>query len=145
LWLNKPRKFIISHIRAKPTIVSRVGMLCTRYRDTVNYLSNNEDYNIDPNTYAGEFFQEDGLDGTFQIDLTEAMVMKLDNERIDNDDAGDEVHNVKDLELLERLRLDNDSDDDSVPPMEIDGDYIDTRDSDDETYDPANPDHDDYF
>ena len=29
--------------------------------------------------------------------------------------------------------------------MEIDGDYIDTRDSDDETYDPANPDHDDYF
>ena len=29
--------------------------------------------------------------------------------------------------------------------MEIDGDYIDTHDSDDETYDPANPDHDDYF
>ena len=108
-------------------------------------VPNNEDYNIDPNTYAGEFFQEDGLDGTFQIDLTEAMGMEQDNERIDNDDAGDEVHNVKDLELLERLRLDNDSDDDSVPPMEIDGDYIDTRDSDDETYDPANPDHDDYF
>ena len=108
-------------------------------------VPNNEDYNIDPNTYAGEFFQEDGLDGTFQIDLTEAMGMELDNERINNDDAGDEVHNVKDLELLERLRLDNDSDDDSVPPMEIDGDYIDTRDSDDETYDPANPDHDDYF
>ena len=78
-------------------------------------------------------FQEDGLDGTFQIDLTEAMRMEQNNERIDNDDAGDEVHNVKDLELLERLRLDNDNDDDSVPPMEIDGDYIDTRDSDDET------------
>ena len=108
-------------------------------------ISHNEDYNIDPNTYAGEFFQEDGLDGTFQIDLTEAMGMEQDNERIDNDDAGDEVHNVKDLELLERLRLDNDTDDDNVPPMEIDGDYIDTRDSDDETYDPANPDHDDYF
>ena len=29
--------------------------------------------------------------------------------------------------------------------FKIDGDYIDTRDSDDETYDPANPDHDDYF
>ena len=28
------------------------------------------------------------------------MGMELDNERIDNDDAGDEVHNVKDLELL---------------------------------------------
>ena len=98
-------------------------------------------FQICPNTYAGEFFQEDGLDGTFQIDLTEAMGMEQDNERIDNDDAGDEVHNIKDLELLERLRLDIDS----VPPMEIDGDYIDTRDSDDEIYDPANPDHDEYF
>ena len=38
-----------------------------------------------------------------------------------------------------------DNDDDSVPPMEIDGDYIDTRDSDDETYHPANPDYGDYF
>ena len=28
-------------------------------------VPNNEDYNIDPNTYASEFFQEDGLDGTF--------------------------------------------------------------------------------
>ena len=101
-------------------------------------IPNNEDYNIDPNTYAGEFFQEDGLDGTFQIDLTEAMGMEQDNERIDNDDARDEVHNVKDLELLERLCLGNDSDDDSVPLVE-------TYNSDDETYDPANSDHDDYF
>ena len=35
---NRPRKFIISHTRAKPTTVLRVGMLCTRYRHTVNYL-----------------------------------------------------------------------------------------------------------
>ena len=108
-------------------------------------IPNNEDYNIDPNTYAGEFFQEDGLDGNFQIDLTEAMGMELDNERIDNDNVGDEVHNVKELELLERLRLVNDSDDDSVPPLEHGVDYIDTRDSDDETYDPSNLDHDEYF
>ena len=47
---------------------------------------------------------------------------------------------MKDLELLQRLHLGNDSDDD-IP----DHDSIDTRDSDDETYDPANPDHDDYF
>ena len=108
-------------------------------------VPNNEGYDIDPNTYAGEFFQEDGQEGSFQIDLTEAIGMELDNERIDNNDAGDEVHNVKDLELLERLRLGNDSNDDIVPPIELDGDYIDTRDSDDETYDPANPNHDDYF
>ena len=43
------------------------------------------------------------------------------------------------------ITLGNDSDEDSVPPLELDGDYIDTRDIDDETYDPANPDHDDYF
>jgi len=28
-------------------------------------IPNNEDYNIDPNTYVGEFFQEDGLEGSF--------------------------------------------------------------------------------
>ena len=28
-------------------------------------IRNNEDYNIDPNTYVGEFFQEDGLEGSF--------------------------------------------------------------------------------
>ena len=40
---------------------------------------------------------------------------------------------MQDLELLERLHLDNDSDDGSDPPLEHDVDYIDTRDSDDET------------
>ena len=58
------------------------------------------------------------------------------------EDAGDEVQNVKDLQMLERLHLDNDNDNiahsDSV-------DYFDMIDSDDETYDPANPDHEDYF
>jgi hypothetical protein len=39
LWLNRPRKCIISHTRAKPTNVYRVGTLCTRYRHTVDYLS----------------------------------------------------------------------------------------------------------
>ena len=67
--------------------------------------------------------------------------MEIDNERVVDEDAGDKVQNVKDLELLQRLHLGNDSDDD-IPDHD---DYIDTRDSDDETYDPANPDHDDYF
>ena len=33
---------------------------------------------------------------------------------------------MQDLQLLERLHLDNDSDDESIPPMEHDFDYLDT-------------------
>ena len=59
-----------------------------------------------------------------------------DDEMVDNEDAGEEVHNAKDLELLERLQLGDDNEDE-IP--------LDLRDSDDETYDPANLDEDDYF
>ena len=68
--------------------------------------------------------------------------MEVDNETVIEENAGDVVQNVKDLQMLERLHWDNDNDNiahsDSV-------DYFDMIDSDDETYDPANPDHDDYF
>ena len=107
-------------------------------------VPNNQDYNIDPNTYDGEFFQEDGLEGSFEIDLTKAQGMEVDNESDADEDTRDEVQNVKDLELLQWLHLSNDGDDD-IPPLEHGDDYIDMHDSDDETYDPANPDHDDYF
>ena len=63
-------------------------------------VPNNQDYNIDPNTYDGEFFQEDGLEESFEIDLTEAQGMKVDNESGADKEAGDEVQNIKDLELL---------------------------------------------
>src|SRR6185369_2772599 len=53
------------------------------------FVPNNEDYNIDPNTYIGEFFQEDGLQGSFQIDLTEAIGMEVGNESFVDKDAGD--------------------------------------------------------
>lgn len=106
-------------------------------------VPNNEDYNIDPNTYDGEFFQEDGIDGHFVIDLTEAQGMEVDNEHGADEDEEDEVQNARDLELLERLNLGNDGDD-GIPSPEYNDDYFNTRDSDDETYDPANPD-DDYF
>jgi hypothetical protein len=33
-------------------------------------VPNDEDYNLDPDTYDGEFFQEDGLEGRFEIDLS---------------------------------------------------------------------------
>ena len=108
-------------------------------------IPNNEDYNIDPNTYDGEFFQEDGLEGHFEIDLTKDIEIEVhDDEMVDDEDAGDEVRNAKDVELLERLQLDNDNEDE-IPPLEHWLEALDLRDSDDETYDPANPDEDDYF
>jgi len=106
-------------------------------------VPNNEDYNIDPNTYDGEFFQEDGLEGRFEIELTEDE--DVENEMLVDEDVGDVVENVNDLTLLEKLRLGNDSDDDDEPPLHQNSDYIEMRDSDDENYDPDNPDHDDYF
>ena len=106
-------------------------------------VPNDEDYNFNPHTYDGEFFQEEGLEGRFEIDLTEAIRMEVDNETVIEEDAGDEVQNVKDLQILERLHLDNDNDDNIAPSDSVD--YFDMVDSDDETYDPANPDHEDYF
>jgi hypothetical protein len=106
-------------------------------------VPNNEDYNFDPNTYDGEFFQEDGLEGTFEIDLTSLIEMEVDNERVVVEDDEDEVQNMKDLQLLERLNLDNDNDE-NIASVDSD-EYIDMADSDEETYDPANPDPDDYF
>ena len=106
----------------------------------------NENYNIDPNTYDGEFFQEDGLEGHFEIDLTRVIEMEVhDDEMVDDeDDVDEEVRNAKDLELLERLQLGDDNEDE-IPPLEHGLELLDLRDSDDETYDPANPDEDDYF
>jgi hypothetical protein len=38
LWLNRPCRCIIHHTRAKTKTILRVGLLCTRYICTVNYL-----------------------------------------------------------------------------------------------------------
>jgi hypothetical protein len=102
-------------------------------------VPNDEDYNFDPNTYDGEFFQEDGLEGRFEIDLTEADGM--DVETVVDEEEEDEVQNVKDLQMLERLHL-VDGNDDVDPSDTVEYDLID---SDDETYDPANPEYEDYF
>jgi hypothetical protein len=106
-------------------------------------VPNAKDYNFDANTYAREFFQEEGLEGRFEIDLTEAIEMEVDNDRVIDEDAGDEVQNAKDLQMLERLSLGNDNDVNIAPLDSVD--YLDNIDSDDETYDPANPNHEDYF
>jgi hypothetical protein len=69
--------------------------------------------------------------------------MEVDNEIVDDEDAGDEVQNEKDLQMLHWLRLGNDNED-NVPPSDS-VDYFNNVDSDDESYDPANPNHADYF
>jgi hypothetical protein len=97
-------------------------------------VPNDEDYNLDPDTYDGEFFQEDGLEGRFEIDLTEAIRMDVDIEMV-----VDEVQNVNDLVILEG----NDINDELAPSDGVD--YV-MVDSDVESYDPANPNtYEDYF
>jgi hypothetical protein len=101
-------------------------------------VPNNEDCNLDPDTYDGEFFQEDGLEGLFEIDLTEAIRMEVDIEMV-VDEEDDEVQNENDLVILEG----NDINDELAPSYGVDYEMID---SDDESYDPANPDtYEDYF
>ena len=112
------------------------------------------DYSINKNTNEVEFFQEDGLEGRFEIDLTDFIEMEVDNESetiIDEDDE-DEIDNANDLQLLERLQIGDDSGDDippidNIPPSDLGLDYDDTDDIDDVTNGPSNIplDDDDYF
>ena len=100
---------------------------------------NDDDYNFNANTYDGQFYQEDGLLGTFEIVLPEAIEMEVDNETVDDEVDGDVVVNAKDIAMLERLLLGND-DDDNIEPSDSVA-HLDNFDSDDETYDPN---HEDY-
>ena len=100
---------------------------------------NDDDYNFNANTYDGQFYQEDGLPGTFEIVLPEAIEMEVDNETVDDEVDGDVVVNAKDIAMLERLLLGND-DDDNIEPSDSVA-HLDNFDSDDETYDPN---HEDY-
>jgi hypothetical protein len=95
-------------------------------------VPNDEDYNLDPDTYDGEFFQEDGLEGRFEINLTEAIGMDVDIEMV-VDEEDDEVQNENDLVILEG----NDINDELAPSDGVDYEMVD---SDDESYDPGNPD-----
>jgi hypothetical protein len=63
-------------------------------------VPNDEDYNLDRDTYDGEFFQEYGLEERFEIDLTEAIRMEVDIEMV-VDEEDDEVQNENDLVILE--------------------------------------------
>jgi hypothetical protein len=109
-----------------------------------------EDYiPTNPNTHDVEFYQEDGLEGSFEIALPGPMFMEVDNDRADDQDDGDEVQNANDLRMLDRLHLDDDDSEGVEVVPNLDNlenlAYLDNGDSDDETWDPANPSEDDYF
>jgi len=69
-------------------------------------VPNDDDYNFDPKTDSGEFYQPEGLEGSLEIDITSLMGMEVDND-IDEDE-GVEVQNAKDLRMLERWRIERD-------------------------------------
>jgi hypothetical protein len=60
-------------------------------------IPNDDDYNFDPRT--DEFYQPQGLEGSFKIDISTLMSMEEDNDI--NDDEGDDMQDAKDLLLLE--------------------------------------------
>jgi hypothetical protein len=100
---------------------------------------NDDDYNLNPPTDNEEFYQQDeGLPGMLEIDLTEDIEMEVDEEWIVDEEAADEVHDPRDLKMLDGLQLDNDSDEDEAV------DDLEALDSDDETYRRNNPDHEEY-
>jgi hypothetical protein len=98
---------------------------------------------INPNTCEGEFYQEEGLTGSFVIDLTTPMAMEAGNEVVDHNDDEEEVCDPKDLQMLERLGIKHEE---NLEPSDY-LHYLDNFNSDDERTDiSANP-HDDtdYF
>jgi hypothetical protein len=132
-WPNRPHKCIVSHMTKEHlkgwNVVYKVSP-----HDKLPVL-NDGDYNLDSDTNDREFFQEDGLEGRFEIYLTG---MEVDIEMV-VDEEDDEVQNENYLEILEG----NDINDELAPSDDVDYEMVD---SDDETYDPANPDtYEDYF
>ena len=114
---------------------------------------NDDDYHhrINPNTYEGEFYQEDGLTGEFTINLPTIEEMEEDDAHDDDDDmvvnnGQDEVvMNSKDVELLERLKI-PDVEEPTGPPPNYLEDWWYSRDSDDDddagpSYDPRDVDN----
>jgi hypothetical protein len=83
-------------------------------------VPNDEDYNLDLDTYDGEFFKEDGLEERFEIDLTEATGMEVDIEMV-VDEEDDEVQIENDLVIFEG----NDINDELVPSDGVDYEMVD--------------------
>jgi hypothetical protein len=143
LWPNKPYQFITFHTPARAKIILRVGRLC-QFITFHTHVPNDEDYNlINQNTYEGEFYQEEGLTGSFVIDLSTPIAMEVDNELVDHNDDEDEVCDPKDLQMLERLGIEHEE---NLEPSDY-LHHLDNFDSDDERTDILANSHDDpdYF
>ena len=106
---------------------------------------NDDDYHhrINPNTYEGDFYQEDGLPGQLNIILPTIDEMEEDDDDgigVDDGQEDDEpVLNRRDVELLERMHL-PDVEEPSGPPPGYVEDWWFSRDSDDD--DDAGPSYD---
>jgi hypothetical protein len=108
-------------------------------------LPNSDDYRrLDPSTYDGEFFQEEGLPGKFTINLPSNVEMVVDGEEdeaacMEEDtvhDEVEEVQNQQDLTLLERFHQGLDAEDVFGPPEGFVDDWWYQNDSDEETCGP---------
>ena len=108
---------------------------------------NDDDYHqrLNPNTYQGEFYQEDGLSGQLNLNLPSVDDMEEDDdvEEVDHEqvEAAELVVNQRDVELLERMHIP----DVEEPPLDHVPDWWYNRDSDDDddpgpSYDPNNVD-----
>ena len=73
-----------------------------------------------------------------EIDLTGEIEMEADEEWVVDEEDADEVHDPRDLKMLDGLQLGNDSDEDEAV------DDLEALDSDDDTYRSDNPDHEEY-
>jgi hypothetical protein len=93
---------------------------------------------VNPPTGDEKLYQQEGLPGMLEIGLTEDIEMEVDEEWVVDKDAPDEVQDPRDLKMFDGLQLDNDSDEDEAV------DDLEALDSDDETYHPYNPDHEEY-
>ena len=109
-------------------------------------MPNSEDYRrIDPSTYDGEFYQEEGLPGKFTINLPFDEDMVVDGEEdkaagMEEDTAQDEVEvvdNQQDLRLLELFHAGLDADDLEGPPLGYVDDCWGEADSNEETCGPT--------
>jgi hypothetical protein len=70
-------------------------------------VPNDKDYTfLNTDTYDGEFYQADGLQGSFEIVLLGvSTAIEVDNETVDEEDLADVVLNPKDIQMLERFHL----------------------------------------